>query len=53
MGAIGLLLSDDLLFISRIVGTARDLGLSNASVTGIKQKALNKLRDCLTRKGIS
>jgi CheY-like chemotaxis protein len=27
MSATGLLLSDDLLFISRIVGTARDLGL--------------------------
>jgi CheY-like chemotaxis protein len=32
MSATGLLLSDDLLFISRIVGTARDLGLHLDSV---------------------
>jgi CheY-like chemotaxis protein len=34
--AIGLLLSDDMMFTSRIAGTARDLGLNLQSVTTVE-----------------
>jgi CheY-like chemotaxis protein len=50
MGANGLLLSDDLLFISRIVGTARDLGLRVVPVrtpTELLERARQELPACV------